>query len=136
MRKRHLCHCGRCSPGLNKIQVNPTFFQQFVAATSLATFAIFLEFFYTYDRKKRANELKEFTAQNPATNEHLAVRNAIFEKQAAGPVYYVEVLRHPIGADASMRELVKEWAIFEKKYDFRGEQEQVISVAGPSLTIG
>ena len=109
-----------------------------MAATSSATFAIFLEFAY-FDANKRA---EEFTVQNTATNELLAVRNAVFQPYWRN-IHYVEVVRHPIGAEANMRELVKEWAYYERKYtsnsnyynQVREEAEQVIFIA-PKLTIG
>lgn len=93
-----------------------------MTATTSASFAIFLKFNFYADRNKRA---KEFTVQNVATNEQLAVRNI----KPGNFVRYVEILRHPIGADANMRKLVKEWA-------FDGEAEQMIFIDGTSLTIG
>jgi len=109
-----------------------------MAATSSATFAIFLEL----DRDDRNKRAEESTVQNTATNELLAVRNAVFQQNWHN-IHYVEVVRHPIGAEANMRELVKEWAYYERKYtsnsnyynQVREEAEQVIFIA-PKLTIG
>ena len=99
-------------------------------------FVIFLEF----NRDDRNERAEEFAVQNAATNEQLTVRNAHFYKSYWHNAHYVEVLRHPIGADTNMRELVKEWAYYENKYKFpnedRDEAEQVIFIAGPSLPIG
>ena len=121
-------------------QAKSKHFQQFMAATVQSTFVIFLEFFNFIDRDERA---KEFTVQNPATNEQLSIRNAHFNKPFVqfgghGQINYVEVLRHPIGADANMREWVKQRAYYDYKYDYqvRDKAEQVISLTGPSLIIG
>ena len=105
-----------------------------MAATTSATFVIFLEFSYA-DRDKRAEEI---TVQNAATVEQLAVRNGISNKPHSDPINYVEVLRHPT-ADANVRDWVNGWAYYGSKYKFAyedyDEAERVISVAGP-FTIG
>ena len=97
-------------------------------------FAIFLEFTRD-DRNERA---EEFTVQNTATNEQLAIRNAILDKQYWGRTEYMEVLRHPIGADAKIREWIEQRAFYTSKYKYSwqklDEAEQVISIA--SLIIG
>ena len=100
-----------------------------MAALTPSTFAIILEL-NSADRNKRANEL---AVQNAATNEQLIVRYANFYH-----INYVEVLCHPIGADANMRERVKEWAYHEYKnnYKYDHQADQVISIARQSLKIG
>ena len=108
-----------------------------MAATTQSTFIIFLEFKYHLGaRNKRA---KEFTVQNTATNEQFDVRNAIFDKPYWGRTDYAEVLRHPIGADAEIREWIEQRAYYTSKYKYMwqklDEAEQVISIS-PSFIIG
>ena len=60
---------------------------------------------------------EEFTIENAATNEKLSVRNAIFQKPMNGTdMHYAEIVRHPTGADAQIREWIKQRAYYEKDY--------------------
>ena len=99
--------------------------------------------------------MQGFNIENSTTKEQLVIRNAIFETPETevyygGIIRYAEVVRHPIGAAAKMREWVDKRAYFEDAYykteeegdDEEGPQpyyeafEQVIWIAWPSLTIG
>ena len=87
--------------------------------------------------------------ENATTKEELTVRNACFKNPAVEfeidiqhmeqtlieNIHYVEILRHPRGADVKMREWVKQMAYHEKKYT--EEANQVITIGGwTPLTIG
>ena len=110
-----------------------------MAATAQRTFVIFLEF---NDRNGR-NRTDEFKIEHATTKEQLTVRNAKYNKEwdiFCEPVEkcYVEILRHPTGADASMREWLKELAYYEKRYEYDGYyheaiEEQVINIDQPII---
>jgi len=107
------------------------FFQQFLTATTQSAFAIFLEF-YQSERHLRTDE---FNIENPATKEQLSIRNAIFKKPNGDDIHYVEVLRHPMDADAKMQEWIEKRAFYKKnKFDSHGEANKVIWI--DDLTIG
>ena len=107
-------------------------FQQFLAATTQSAFVIFLQFFRLQSHL-RADEL---TFENEATNEELTIRNAIYEKPNGEIVHYVEVLRHPIGAEAKMRKWVKERAYFEQTYNSSNEIDSNKDIRICKPTIG
>ena len=106
-------------------------FQQFSAATSPSTFIIYLQHAL---RQHQRLDAEERTLTNAATKEELTVRNAVFQAGAL-PYHYVEIMRHPIGAEANMREWVKERAYYEKTWNptAYGEEEQVIWINRPSV---
>ena len=55
------------------------------------------------------------------------MRNASFTKQSGEDIFYTEVLRHPVGAGATMREWVKQRAYYERfEPQFYDEAEQVL----------
>ena len=72
-----------------------------MTATTSATFAIFIELKFS----ERDFRVEEFNIEKTATNEQLTVRNAVYNLH-----HYVEIKRHSIGADAFMREWIKERA--------------------------
>jgi hypothetical protein len=68
----------------------------------------------------------------------MTVRNASFRWLKHGvDIHYAEILRHPFGTDANMREWIEGRAYFEKKYNSNGEAERMILIGDCSgLTIG
>ena len=107
------------------------FIQQFLAATTSSAFVIFLEFDYS----ERHLRVGEFTFENAATKEELTVRDAIFKNPLNGAdVHYVELLRHPIGADAIMREWIAKRAYYEKQYSSHvDENNKEIWIYAPTI---
>jgi len=85
-----------------------------MAAATSSKFVIFLHFYYGEQHIR----VEEFNIDNAATNEQLTVRNAMFKMHpvSSNSIHYVEILRHPKGADAKMRDWVKGRAYYEKKY--------------------
>ena len=83
-----------------------------MAATTASTFVILLHFYYNEHNIR----VEEFTMDKAATNEQLAVRNGIFERPEGYDIHYVEILRHPKGAETIMRDWIKKRAYYEKKY--------------------
>ena len=116
-------------------------FQQFMAATTTSSaFVVYLQVCYMSLNHLLINYVPpherpaEFTIQNAATKEQLTLRNAEIETKANDGIfyYYVEVLRHPIGAEAKMREWVKEWAYYELLWNQRG-MKQVVRIFLPTI---
>ena len=117
----------------SSFQIMPTHFQQFLAATTSATFVIHLEKDFGLGLPPSPEEPP---LKNAATNEELTIRNAIFKSQF-GPTHYVEVLRYPTGSNARMQEWVKQRAFFEQyekclKEDDDGAEQQ-ITVYPPTI---
>jgi len=107
------------------LQFKNLFFQQFLAATSPSIFVIFLE----SSQSEQHNRAEKLTIQNAATKEQLVVRNVCFNTTWGFDVIYVEIVRHPIGACAKIREWIKKRAYYEKFYGRSyDETEQIISV--------
>ena len=80
------------------------------------------------------NRTEEFSIENAATKEELAVRNAISEKPGhGGNIHYVEIMRYPTGADVNMREWIKVRANFEKNFNGRGKGNKAIWIWDPSI---
>ena len=108
-----------------------------MAAITSSTFVIFIRNHSNFRPDERAE-------QSLDTDEELAVRNALFESalEEENNIEYVEIMRHPIGAETKMREWIKERAYFEKKCRGRyfddveqhDQLEQVVCVT--QLTIG
>ena len=76
--------------------------------------------------------------ENAATNEQLGVRNAILElpeteKHQGLDIHYVEIVRHPAGADAKIRDWIEKRAYFEKIYTENVEEEQQIMISWPTI---
>ena len=78
----------------------------------------------------------EFKCENANTKEQLVARNEYYGKPVGWEkdAHYVEILRHPLGAEAKMQDWLRERAYFEKY----GDERQVIStgLGWPMLTIG
>ena len=94
---------------------------------------ILLEFYFD----KQHLRADEPPIQNAATKEQLSIRNAIFKKPGnEGEIQYVEIVRHPAGADVNMREWIKKRAYFVKKYKNHptdGDEDQVIWIFFPTI---
>ena len=110
------------------------FIQNFLAATTQATFVIFIDPIPS----SQQHHVDEFNYENATTKEQLTVRNAIFEKPGGNVIHYVEILRHQMGANATMREWIKNRAHYEKLYKVDGDEaEQIVRIRGwPPPTIG
>ena len=66
----------------------------------------------------------------------MTVRNAFFDKPYADEKHYVEIVRHPAGADAQMQEWIKERDYFETKYknnETDGDENQVMLIYKPTI---
>ena len=105
-------------------------FQQFLGATTASTFVISLEFY----RDELHDRVEEFKLENAKTNELLAARNA--QVQNESDVHHVQIVRHPSGADAIMRECIEKRAYYENMCTDGNPVKQVISIGWPLLTIG
>ena len=112
----------------NTKRINTKFcIQNFLAATAPSTFAILIE-------RHEHNRADEFTFYNAATKEEFSVRNAHFIKpRYVNIIYYVEIMRHPKGADAKMRDWIEKRAFCD---DDREKQILIGMSSWPSLTIG
>ena len=98
-------------------------------ATTQSAFVCYLQF----DRHHRADE---GTFENATTKEQLAIRNAQFKRPDGIIIHYVEIVRHPAGAEAKMREWIKGWAYYEardKEAARDGEASKVIWIYGPTI---
>ena len=127
--------------GFENYPKNPTF-QQFLSATTCATFVIFID---SSQLLEQHNRVEEFTIENAITKEKLTVRN----DQAEWPelhgygsdLHYVKIMRNPMGADARMQEWIEERAYYQQEhnnqyYGTLTEQQQPMICVGPWLTIG
>ena len=107
--------------------------QQFLAATIPTTFVVYLQFYYSANVK----QADEFKIENAATNEELTVSNAIFTPRYGDGINFVEILRHPAGADTKMREWLKKRAYFEKQFEAQDEDDEdankVIWITQPTI---
>ena len=108
---------------------NVSIFQHFRAAATPSTFAIRID----YLTAKPGDEIIE----NATTNEQLAIRHGYFDSQQHGTIHFVEILRHPMGADANLREWLKKRDYYENRYNnAQHEEERKIQISGYELTIG
>ena len=93
--------------------------------------------------QQRADELQ---IENAATNEQLAAQNKVFKSANYGLHihHYLEIVRHPKGANTKIREWIEQRAYYENKYkhdddgsrSYHEADEQMISIPEPALTIG
>lgn len=102
------------------------YYQHFMAATTSSTFVVFLEFYgHAYPTDK-------INLQNATTKEQLTIRDAMFKiPKQFERIRYVEILRHPIGAEAKLREWIEQRAYYEKIY--QGETEKIIWIAWSTI---
>ena len=111
-----------------------------MAATAPSTFVILIDNCITPWGQHPEHRADEFNLDNATTNEQLTVRNGHFKKPKYGDIlHYVEIMRHPKGANAKMRDWLKQRAYYEKKYQEgnKDDEKQVISLnTWPRLTIG
>ena len=105
------------------------------ATAPSAAFVIFLELCGEW--RQRDYRAEELTIQNAATKEQLVVRNASFITKYRIRVRYVEIQRYPVGAEANMREWIKNKKEYKSiQYHDEAVPEQMISIDGYSLTVG
>ena len=101
-----------------------SFIQNFLATTAPSTFVILISQPFHLPR------VEEFNLENATTSEQLTLRNGHFKKAINGKILfnYVEIMRHPKGANAKMREWLMQRAYYEKKYNKDNKEMQVISI--------
>ena len=111
-----------------------------MAATTSSTFVIYLQLplgyhYYLFGR------IEEFNIENATTNEQLVVQIACYDMELdpEDDVHYVELLRHPKGANAEIQEWLKERAYYEKSHKYDLDSMKMISIprySSSSFTIG
>ena len=108
-----------------------------MAATTPSTFVIFLQSFHS--EPEGHVRVEKFTIDNAATNEQLTVRNAMFKMHptSSNSIHYVEIVRHPRGAEAKMRDWVKGRAYYKNNYkdddDEELDEEKLIWIKQPTI---